>query len=283
MNKAIWISSFPKSGNTWVRLFLSNYFYNNSNLFSMDASGFIPKFPILSLIKEVENKKNQKLSLNNISEFWRESHNIINKLKGDTIFLKNHNAYLKINEINFTNENFTKAIIYIVRDPRDVIVSYAKWNQISYDDCIVKCIDSNFSNLFYVQDPKDKSNIEIIGSWKINYLSWKNALPNTPKLIIKYEDLLRNSKKEFRDILNFLSKIMKFNIDEHKFQFCLENTNFNNLKTNANKYGFHEGADIPFNFFRKGTSNQWKTELNLNQIKVIEKSLKKEMIELNYL
>ena len=54
----IWIASYPKSGNTWVRSFLSAYLYSNDGSFSFDLLRKIQQFPKASYIKQfTENLK----------------------------------------------------------------------------------------------------------------------------------------------------------------------------------------------------------------------------------
>ena len=83
----------------------------------------------------------------------------------------------------------TLAIIYIIRDPRDVVVSYSKYRHLDYDKTIEHMIGSK-ANVPFVRDVKDASNIEITGSWAFHYNSWKDGISVIPRIIIKYEDLL---------------------------------------------------------------------------------------------
>ena len=119
MKKIIWITSFPKSGNTWMRYLLANYFYNNSEKFNPKI---ISKIEKIHLPKDMPVRNNEgKLSINNVSNFWIPAQEKLQH--GDIKFIKNHNANLKIQNNNFTKEQLTLAIIHIVRDTRDVVIS----------------------------------------------------------------------------------------------------------------------------------------------------------------
>tara|TARA_Y100001936_G_C15966661_1_gene608722 strand:+ start:100 stop:951 length:852 start_codon:yes stop_codon:yes gene_type:complete len=283
MNKIIWISSFPKSGNTWLRLLISNYFYNNKGLFDPNVIGYIPKFPLEKYVQHIRRDLGSEISINNISKVWVKNQELLSKEKGRYIFVKNHNAFLKIRGHELSNENFSAASIYLIRDPRDVVVSYAKWMQKSYDEIISQCILSDLNNLYYVKGKSHQADIEIIGSWKINYISWKNGMKNIPKIIIKYEDLLENTSKCFQILINFLSKIMNFPPDVKKMDLAINNSNFEKLQKFEKENKFLENKNNPFKFFRKGESEQWKKELNKIQISKIEEALSEEMKELGYL
>jgi len=117
----VWIASYPKSGNTWVRSFLSDYLNKSKTDFDFSMLQKIERFPRKELYD------NLKINYNNFFEIvsnWINMQSYLN-LKDETIYLKTHNAMCTINEHPFTNKNNTLGVIYVVRDPRDVILSYS--------------------------------------------------------------------------------------------------------------------------------------------------------------
>ena len=164
MNKIIWIASYPKSGNTWLRYFLSNYYFNKKNNFEPEIIKNIKKF---HLDKEIINSnfhiEDFKKNPYNVSKYWIESQKKLEIKKGNVVFLKTHNALINIENNEFTNSDLTLAIIYIVRDPRDVVISYSKYRHLDYDKTIEHMIGSKV-NIPFVRDIKDISNIEITTS-----------------------------------------------------------------------------------------------------------------------
>ena len=106
-------------------------------------------------------------------------------------------------------------------------------------------------------------------------------------LLVKYEDLLTDPKKEFERILRYLNKIANIKFDTSKFNYTLNNTKFDNLKKKENQNGFKELLNndslIKKNFFHLGPNNNWRQRLELNIINKIEDEFKDEMIELKYL
>ena len=128
MKKIIWISSYPKSGNTWMRFLISNYFFNRSNEFNFQiADNNILMFPQLSLMKKIVNKKTIIENPLNVSKYWLDLQKEVNIEGGNVVFFKNHNALISIEKNDFTNMDLTLGAIYIVRDPRDVVISYAHY------------------------------------------------------------------------------------------------------------------------------------------------------------
>ena len=279
MQKIIWISSYPKSGNTWVRYLIANYFFNLERKFDQKIIRFVKKFPIDDLIKKISTKKELIENPYNISKYWIKSQELMKVIKGNVVFLKNHNALVSINKKDFTNENHSLASIYIVRDPRDVVISYAKYRNLSYDQSIEQLCSKK---LFYLLDIKeDFPRIEILGSWKFHYNSWRDGVPNMPKVIVKYEDLLDNCYNNFYKIIDFLSKILGFEINIEQLKFSIEFSNFEKLQKDEKKLGFFENSGNT-NFFRSGNKEYWKNELSISQIKKIEKEFDEEMKFLGY-
>ena len=280
MKKIIWISSYPKSGNTWMRFLIANYFFNSEKKYNFEIANNIMVFPQASIIKKFAKKKELIDNPYDISKYWLTAQEHLKIIKGNVAFLKNHNALVTINGNEFTNDNFSIASIYIVRDPRDVVISYGYYNNLSLDKIIQNLCDEN---LFYNLNLKHYfPHVEILGSWKFHYTSWRDGLPNIPRIIVKYEDLVKNSYNSFYKVINFLSNIIKFNLDEEQIKFSVDNSRFEKLQSSEKKFGFavNEGNT---NFFRSGKTQQWKKLLNNSQIKIIENKFKDEMKFLGYL
>ena len=281
MKKIIWISSYPKSGNTWMRFLISNYFFNTSNEFNFQiADNTILMFPQLSLMKKIVDRKTLIENPFNISKYWLNLQKEVSIDGGNVVFFKNHNALISIEKNDFTNMDLTLAAIYIVRDPRDVVISYAHYKNESYDKVISDLCDKK---LFYnISSIDNFPYIEILGSWSYHYKSWKFGMPDMPRVIIKYEDLLKDCIGQFNNTIDFLSKILNHKKDNNKIQFSVENSEFSLLQEGEKKFGMktNKGKD---KFFRSGKAQQWKNLLSLTQIKKIEASCQQGMKELNYL
>ena len=280
MKKIIWISSYPKSGNTWMRFLISNYFFNKEKKFNFEIANNILMFPQKNMIKNIIDKKSVINNPYEISKYWIQAQEKIEIENGNVVFLQNHNALVSINGNEFTNENLTLGSIYIVRDPRDVAISYAHYKNKSFDEIIDNLCDNN---LFYTLNKKDNfPYVEILGSWKFNYISWRNGIPNIPRIIIRYEDLIKNCYGSFYKVIHFLSDLLNFDLDEKQIKFSVENSKFDKLQKSEKKYGF-KANEGNANFFRLGKSEQWKNVLTNTQIKKIESAFSNEMELLGYL
>ena len=198
-------------------------------------------------------------------------------LKNEFTYLKTHNAMCTINNHPFTNSKNTIGIIYLVRDPRDVILSYSKFlnKSIVHTFNIMKN-----SSIAPLDSSKNSSGEVMMGSWAENYRSWRDY-SSVKKIIVKYEDLILNPYENFFKIISYLNKLNGLTIDEEMIKKSIDNTRFKNLQDLEKKFGFKEqGYGV---FFRKGKSGNWKTELNKIIAFQIEQAFKEEMKELNYL
>ena len=277
----IWLASYPKSGNTWVRSFLSAYYYSSDGKFTFELLKKIKQFPS----KEFFDQK--LLSVDEASQNWLIAQKKIKDRK-KICFLKTHNVNGAFKGNSFTTTEFTAGAIYIVRDPRNVLSSMMNHYSLNESDAL-KMINSIYRNLKDENDENNYASYSFISSWSNNYNSWK-LFKNINSLLIKYEDLENDKYKTFSKIVNFTNNIIKKerNIDENKFKLAIETTNFEVLQKKEEYEGFDEavysskeGKVKPF--FNLGRKNNYKDLLKPETSKVIEGLFKKEMKELGYL
>lgn len=277
MKKIIWLSSFPKSGNTWMRHLLSNYYFNEEKVFDFYKSEKIKKFKVQKDFRKKIDKSDIVKSLNENSQYWIKSQENW-KSESDILFLKNHNANVSFKNNFFTNDEISKAIIYIVRDPRDVVISASYFWKKSIDWVIEKiCNDEYFTSF----NERDETDFEFYSTWKINFLSWIYAkhTEKVPKILIKYEDLLKDTNKEFNKILDFINKLNGEKTNISQLNFAVENSQFKKLSHSESK----DNIENKDKFFRSGKSNQWINNLSQEQLRKIENSFKNEMRFLGYI
>ena len=281
----IWIASYPRSGNTWIRSLVTTHLYLDNNKSVFENIKKITNFPNILHFKgifeinqftkdELEDQKKKDKRKFEISKYWIKAQEKINRNKEIT-FLKTHNFGGSIEGNDFTNSNNTLGVIYIVRDPRSVAVSNAYHNNISLEQSVEDLLDEK------IFATNDGNLLEFRSSWKINYLSWKNR--PYPKIIIRYEDLHFDIVNNFKKILNFIRDFKNISIDESKIKETINLCKIENLSKLEETIGFHEKLHNEQKFFRKGLTDEWKSKLNKNQIKKIEGSFFEEMKELKYL
>ena len=290
-DKIFWTASYPKSGNTWLRLILCGIFFtDNGNLQNLDILNNIPKLDTFENFKFIKklSLKDYKTIFNNteydheststLAKYWLESQKIINKDKRINFF-KTHNARLKFKNFVYTNELTTSGFIYIYRDPRDIVISYSKHLNKDLDSTINFIKNNNIMG-----NKKTKNRMpEFIYNWQDHYRSWKNFI-KVPSLFIRFEDLLYDPEKEINKIILFFKSNYKIEIlnKNQKIKNIIKSTNFENLQNIEKKLGFIEKSEYS-KFFREGSCGQWKKKLDKKQIISIENAFEKLMAELNYI
>ena len=265
----IGISSYPKSGNTWLRSLISNYFFSKDGSFSFELIKQIDSFPSSKFFRNYEDKFEKP---EDTSKYWIKEQEKINSLN-KIFFLKTHNALCKINGNKFTDQNNTLAAIYIVRDPRNVITSIANHYQITTQNAFDFMKDKNRGII--EREGNRYTGFQPLFSWDLHLKSWtENTL--YPSHIIKYEDLITDTASVFKKVLEFIKKITnsKNNIDKQKLLKCVENCKFSNLKTMEREKGFDESVvnkktGEKITFFNLGEKNIFKD--------ILEKDLVNEM------
>jgi hypothetical protein len=282
----IWLASYPKSGNTWVRSFITSLLYNENNEANLKDLIHIQQYPLRShftnLVSDIDN-------LGELSSNWILSQKIINqdnKIK----FFKTHHAFCKFNNSFFTNGEVSLGTVHIVRDPRNVISSILyHFSKKNYEEAREFLFDERkaIGKKFDPKDPNVNKNIfTVLGSWKNHYLSWKEFKKNY--LLIKYEDLLSNPQAEFHKLSEYLSKHLNVKFENDKINHAIKSNSFENLKKLEKENGFIEAINDKETgekkrFFNLGPENDWKKLLNIKLKEDIEKEFKTEMRELGYI
>ena len=278
----IWISSYPKSGNTWVRSLIATYLYSKKGEFNFSLLNKIPKFTQDKYFSPLVNLSQLKEDSLKISQYWLPAQLRIN-LNNEVNFFKTHNACVSYKNKWFTDEKNTVGYIYIVRDPRAVACSNASHLNYTLDESVNDLLDENL-----IGYNGNNKLAEISSSWKINYLSWKKKKKYNG-IIIKYEDLIDNTENEFKKILTFLKNSFQnygytepsIPNNEEKILKSINSCKFSKLREMEDIHGFSESTNNKF--FRVGTKDSWKKELSAKLKTKIEESFKEEMLELGYL
>jgi len=239
-NKIIWVASYPKSGNTWVRFLLANLLCGQIKT-SENIEHIIP-----DIHKPLVNKK--------IYQF------------NDVIFLKTHWKYEKVESLKIN----TIGAIYIIRNPLDIIVSHLNYFRIS-DNVIEK---NSFIEQFVNSCGAPQWINFQMGTWIENIESWAYRKNKFPCLIIRYEDLKTNPYVVVLNICNFLN----LHKTETEVNQAIEQSSFQNLcvmekqelKNSTNGFFLSEHQsmnDKEFRFMHKGVVGTFRQVLTKEQIK----------------
>ena len=282
----IWLASYPKSGNTLIRALLASYFFSKNGVFDFNLIKNITQFPNATIFQKLGiDIKNQKEVIKNYVKV-QESINKMNSIN----FLKTHSYLFNIDNNPFTDLNNSLGAIYIVRDPRNVVTSYAHHFNISPEKAAERMVNSiEYGGNFNSKNESDRTKV-YLGSWSSNYNSWKSFRLNGKYLLVKYEDLLNDTEAALIKILDFICQLrgVELSLDQNKIKNIMDTTSFDSMKNLEKKEGFIEGKinnttgkKIPF--FNLGSQNDWRKLLDKKIRIKFETAFKKEMEELHYL
>ena len=276
----IWLASYPKSGNTFLRSLLASYFYSENGDFEFEQLKKIEQFPVNENFEKIGININDKFE---VAKNYIKAQEEINKIK-EVSFWKTHSSFCKLyNKYNFSDLKNSLGVIYIVRDPRNVLSSFARHNSKSINET-VELLTNDLAT------GNEKNEVEVyLGSWNFNYNSWKVFKNSNRYLLIRYEDLVNDTENVYIKILRFINDLSKLKspININKIKKVVKSTTFSRMKKLEEEQGFEESKvnDLgkTIKFFNLGPKNNWKNLLSSQIIKKIENKFNKEMLELGYL
>ncbi len=269
-----YIASYPKSGNTWVRIFIKYLHlikdckgdFRNKN-FHIDINNNLNTGEIYSSrswIDEIIGIDSSDLSSIEISKLrskiGRKKPIYSEKLN----YIKVHDSFKDGNNIKIIDSKGCKGAVYIVRHPYDVACSLSNFFEWNLDDSIKFIIDKNAcltrqKNSLKYQVPQH------LGNWSSHVESWLNQ-KSLPILMVRYEDLHLKKLETFTKISNFLN--LSNNSDEIKI--AINNSSFKKLKKfEIKNNGFTGSVKVKRQFFNKGEVGVGKRILSDSQKKII--------------
>ena len=258
----IWLASYPKSGNTWLRSLLATYYFSRDGLFNFDILRNIDQFPSSTYFKKY---KDLFLKPESTSKYWILEQKRINQNK-KLKFFKTHNALCKIDNNSFTNSENTVGAIYIIRDPRKVVSSLAHHYQIDNDQAF-KFMQTE-KNAIYQKEDNRYLGFNALFSWKFHTLSWIEC-KKFPVLTIRYEDLENETFLTFKKVFNFINDITKSkkSFDREKAKKTIRSCEFKKMQKLELENGFEEAmikkdTNERIKFFNLGKKNNYKELLD---------------------
>ena len=289
----IWLASYPKSGNTWLRTIISQLLYKNLNDEEvLEESRKIRLYPskidFLDLDEDfklpVYPDEKKKLILDKTVINWEASQSKLNLDKKLRI-LKTHNMLCRLKIKNdfytFTNLENTLGVIHIVRDPRNIFTSLVNHFSFESDEKALEFIFNDNQTVGI----EENTIPQLLSSWNNHYNSWKRFPKNN--ILIKYENLILDPKKEILKLTQYLRQFFELSYSDNELDQILHNSSFENLKNLEEKGLFKENAlnkdNVTKKFFYLGKKNDWKKLLDKKVSEALEKNFKKEMLELGYL
>ena len=267
MGKIVWLASYPKSGNTWVRAFLHNYIVNAETPHSINN---LVDFSVAECAAAFYGADAASLTTEQVQALRPSVHKQLTQLQPDLVFVKTHNAHLSVHGIPLCTPAFTAGSLFMVRDPRDVALSYAAFTRRSVDEIIDFMNDTRASNA-----PDENQVFEHLSSWSQHAISW---VASPQRLLVRYEDLLAEPERYFARIIRFIGM---GEVDAVRLQRAIAFSSFDRLAGQEKAEGYR-AAGRAEKFFRAGAAGQWRAHLTPAQARRLESAHGEVMQKFGY-
>lgn len=278
MGNIVWLASYPKSGNTWFRVFLTNLLENRDT--PANINNLYPTVIASSriLFDEISGLPSAELTQFEIDYIRRENFIYESRNSENIIYHKIHDAWIILPDGKpLIPYEATKCVLYFIRNPLDVVISFS--NHLGKDIDFTIEIMNNPDYAFCKNTNKlyNQTRQKLL-TWSMHVDSWVNQ-SKLPILVVRYEDMVTNTFQTFKSIIKFLGLP---NSDE-QIKKAIEFSSFEILKKQEEKNGFNEKSMKTKYFFRKGKINEWKKKLKTRQIQKIINTHEKIMKQFGYL
>lgn len=276
--KIIWLASYPKSGNTWFRVFLSNLLSNDDKPADINNLYNTPIASSRQIFDDLTGLSSSELTYNEIENLRPEVYKQIAIEAEDIIYQKIHDAYHLTSKGNFLiPTEYSKGIIYFVRNPLDVAISFAHHSNCSIAKSITNMSNANYS--FCAKNDKLQNQlVQKLDTWSNHVESWLNQ-KNIPVYLMRYEDMISDTFNTFKKAADFIG----IKASDEQIQKAIKHSSIDELQKQERVNGFKEKSQNSESFFRKGEVNNWKDILSKEQINDIINKNSEVMKRLGYL
>lgn len=273
MGNIVWLASYPKSGNTWIRAFLANLIANRSEPVPLnDLPRYCEDEARPELFTRVAGKPSTELGLDEIITLRPQVHALIAASAQGTRFVKTHNYAGTLRGHPLHNPVVAAGAIYVVRNPLDVVVSMTHHFGLTLDEAIERLGNEQVATandeLFVTQ---------VISSWSVHVKGWAD-LASERVLVLRYEDLMEKPGKHFGKV----ARMVGFGQDRARIERAVKHSAFQSLASMEKKSGFVEASDKATRFFRQGRANQWRQALSREQAMRVIDTHREQMVRFGY-
>ncbi len=262
----VWLASYPKSGNTWFRLFL-NALFNNGKLDINNLSTADLIFSSKSFFEEISDLPADLLLEEEIKRYQPLVFTDFAMTQQKDVFVKVHDAFQYSKDGQpIIPAAVTKCALCFIRNPLDLAASLANHYALSMDEA-VKMLNNPLCKLAKQHDKKYRRNQfqQDLFSWSTHVQSWLDVR-EFPVLFLRYEDMVTDTFSVFKKALQFLQYT---SFTDEEISKAIEVTGFKRLQEAERTDGFREKLNNNYSFFRKGKTGGWKEELTEEQIQKI--------------
>lgn len=259
MSEIFWLASYPKSGNTWLRMFLANLLRDDGHPVDLDSPDLArQRSNNTQIFDDAAGVEASDLTEEEVERFLPRVFRHLARISPQTLFLKTHAAYgfLPHGEPLIPSD-VTAGAIYILRNPLDVAISFAHYSVLPVDR-IVEAMATG-----YCASPNRSIGIlnPRLPPWSEHVLSWSEG-PPFPVHPVRYEDMQERPLETFSALARFCG----LPSDAGNVERALRHSSFARLRAQEQERGFAERPEFTSAFFREGKANIWKGALSDSQV-----------------
>ncbi|HUF86078.1 MAG TPA: sulfotransferase domain-containing protein [Thermohalobaculum sp.] len=256
LQRIVWLASFPKSGNTWVRTFLANYFQPPGQTLDINS---LRRFTTADVRRDFFDRAAGGSYRGRTIEDWLAVRpgalRLIAASKPGHHFVKTHCQIARIGGQDLIPPEVTAAAVYMIRNPFDIAPSYARHLNVDIDAAIGRMTDPAA-----IQGGPQYI-LEIVGRWDRHVIGWTGA-PGLPRHVMRYEDIAADPAGAFRALFRFL----RLGVDVDRLKRALDAASFDTLRRQEEERGFIERPPGMERFFHRGRPGGWRDELTPAQV-----------------
>lgn len=270
----IWLASYPKSGNTWLRAFLHNLLRDPAKPMEINAlDRFTHGDTLRYWYEQVAGEPVGDWPEARIAALRPKVHELLTRTFPDSVFVKTHNALAVVEGVPLITMDYTTAAIYVVRDPRDVAVSMTHHFGLTTDQAVAMLNNPEAATAM-----DDRNVRQYYGTWSSHVESWTRQ-PAQGLHVIRYEDMHMRPRAAFGEVVRFLG----LPPDRKRLEKAIRFSSFKVLQAQEKRDGFKERSVHAEAFFRVGQVGQWKRVLTPEQVAAIEAAHGETMRRFGYL
>ncbi|MFA7184150.1 MAG: sulfotransferase domain-containing protein [Victivallales bacterium] len=271
-----WLASYPKSGNTWFRTFLTailNPEQADVDINDMERTTIASSREMLENFIDIESSE---FTQDEIDLLRPDEYRALSEEGGERKYFKIHDAFTRnlAGEWIFPPE-ITRKVVYLVRNPLDVAVSYANHNASSLESAIENLCDSSHCLAKNIVSGNNQIRQKLL-TWREHVKSWIES-PNEV-CVLRYEDMKQTPLEAFRRVTDFL----ELDKTDEEVLAALDKCRIEKLQRQEKEKSFMEKPWRCDSFFRKGIVGDWREHFSAEQAKRLIEFNYETMLELGY-
>lgn len=256
LQRIVWLASYPKSGNTWTRVLLAHYFLPPEQAPDINS---LYRFTTADVRQDFFDRVNGGPFVARDLDHWlttrQKALRAIAASKPGHHFVKTHSQVRRINNVDLILPEVTAAAVYVMRNPFDLALSYARHLGEEVDTTITRMVNAEAIN------GGETGVLEVIGRWDQHVASWVGA-PGLKPHVMRYEDMLADAGRAFRGLFAFL----RAPVDEARLARAIGAASFKSLQKQERERGFRERPPGMRQFFATGRAGGWRDRLSPAQV-----------------